>query len=200
METKICSRCLQEKNYSEFNKNKKSKDGYNAGCRSCCRKAGDEYYRKNKEKFLEKSKEYYNKNRKRICLMSKEHYLNNTEQHKQRNKRYMRERNRKDPIFKLKNKIRTSIWEAFKRKQEKKWSKTEKTEEILGCSMDKFITYIVEQFQPGMTLENHGEWHLDHIIPLATAETKEDVIRLNHYTNFQPLWAEDNQSKGGRIL
>ena len=51
-----------------------------------------------------------------------------------------------------------------------------------------------------MTLENHGEWHLDHIIPLAIAKTEEEIIKLNHYTNFQPLWAIDNLKKGAKIL
>lgn len=51
-----------------------------------------------------------------------------------------------------------------------------------------------------MTLENHGEWHFDHIIPLASAKTEEELIKLNHYTNFQPLWAEDNLKKGFKIL
>lgn len=50
-----------------------------------------------------------------------------------------------------------------------------------------------------MSFDNQGEWHLDHIIPLATAETEEEIIRLNHYTNFQPLWAFDNLSKGSKI-
>ena len=47
-----------------------------------------------------------------------------------------------------------------------------------------------------MSWENQGKWHLDHIIPISSAKTEEDVIRLNHYTNFQPLWAEDNFKKG----
>jgi len=51
-----------------------------------------------------------------------------------------------------------------------------------------------------MTLDNQGKWHLDHIIPLATTKTEKDVIRLNHYTNFQPLWAKDNLSKGYKII
>jgi hypothetical protein len=51
-----------------------------------------------------------------------------------------------------------------------------------------------------MSLDNHGKWHLDHIIPLATATTEEDVIRLNHYTNFQPLWADDNLKKSNKII
>ena len=53
-----------------------------------------------------------------------------------------------------------------------------------------------------MTFDNHGlhGWHLDHIIPLSTAKTEEDIIKLCHYTNLQPLWAEENLSKGNKIL
>ena len=47
---------------------------------------------------------------------------------------------------------------------------------------------------------NHGDWHIDHKIPLAAAKTKEDVIRLNHYTNLQPLWAAENLAKGAMIM
>ncbi len=49
-----------------------------------------------------------------------------------------------------------------------------------------------------MTWENHGEWHIDHIIPISWGKTESEVIELNHYTNFQPLWAKDNLSKGNR--
>ena len=50
-----------------------------------------------------------------------------------------------------------------------------------------------------MTWENQGEWHFDHIIPISSAQTEEEVIKLNHYTNFQPLWAEDNLRKSNKI-
>jgi hypothetical protein len=50
-----------------------------------------------------------------------------------------------------------------------------------------------------MTFENHGAgddcWQIDHIIPLLTAKTEEDVIRLSHYTNLQPLWTIDHKKK-----
>ena len=65
---------------------------------------------------------------------------------------------------------------------------------------DFFRNYIQKQFTEGMTFENYGSWHLDHIKPLALAKSEEDVILLNHYTNFQPLWAEDNLKKGSKIL
>jgi hypothetical protein len=51
-----------------------------------------------------------------------------------------------------------------------------------------------------MSFENHGKWHLDHIVPISSAKTEEEVIALNHHTNFQPLWAFDNLSKGNRIV
>ena len=49
-----------------------------------------------------------------------------------------------------------------------------------------------------MTFENHGEWHLDHIKPISLAKSEEEIIELNHYTNFQPLWAKDNLSKSNK--
>ena len=66
--------------------------------------------------------------------------------------------------------------------------------------MDFFAEYIKSKFTEGMTLENYGEWHIDHIIPLATAQSIEDVKRLCHYTNLQPLWAQDNLRKGAKII
>jgi hypothetical protein len=49
-----------------------------------------------------------------------------------------------------------------------------------------------------MSFDNYGQWHIDHIIPLATAKTEQDVYTLSHYTNLQPLWAKDNISKGAK--
>ena len=73
------------------------------------------------------------------------------------------------------------------------------THEILGCNWDEFKIYLEKQFQLGMSWKNRSEWHIDHIIPLASAKTEEDVIRLNHYTNLQPLWAADNLRKSDKM-
>ena len=51
-----------------------------------------------------------------------------------------------------------------------------------------------------MKWDNHGKWHIDHIIPLSSAETEEEVYNLCHYTNLQPLWGEDNLKKGKKII
>jgi hypothetical protein len=70
----------------------------------------------------------------------------------------------------------------------------------LGCSIPEFIGYIADKFQKGMSWDNHGEWHLDHIKPLASFDL-EDLKQFKqavHYTNYQPLWAFDNLSKGAK--
>ncbi len=55
--------------------------------------------------------------------------------------------------------------------------------------------HIERQFKDGMSWERFDEVHIDHIIPMKTAKTEADVLRLNHYTNLQPLWAHDNMKK-----
>jgi hypothetical protein len=113
--------------------------------------------------------------------------------------KFIKNKVKTNEVFKFSQNIRSLIGSSFRRGKNK-YHKSIKTEKILGCTIDEFIKHIESQFTKGMTLENHGEWHLDHIIPLASADTEEDVIRLNHYTNFQPLWAKDNLSKGCKII
>jgi hypothetical protein len=63
---------------------------------------------------------------------------------------------------------------------------------------EKFRFYIESLFKEGMTWDNYGEWHLDHITPISWANSEEEIYKLNHYSNFQPLWSIDNLSKGNR--
>jgi hypothetical protein len=73
--------------------------------------------------------------------------------------------------------------------------------EYLGCTIGEFKEHIEKQFTDGMTWENHGEWHIDHIIPLQyNNPTIEEVIERLHWTNTQPLWATENISKGNRYI
>lgn len=74
--------------------------------------------------------------------------------------------------------------------------------ELLGCSIEELMKHLESKFQPGMTWENRGlhGWHIDHIIPLASIDVSdiEQLSKVCHYTNLQPLWAIDNYRKGGR--
>lgn len=101
-----------------------------------------------------------------------------------------------DPLFNLKVRVRKTVRMAL---QGKGFTKTKRSQEILGCTWDEFRRHIERQFTRGMSWERRSEIHLDHIVPLATAKTEEDVVRLNHFTNLRPIWAKDNLSKGAQI-
>lgn len=81
------------------------------------------------------------------------------------------------------------------------YSKKSKTHEILGCSYDEFKIHLESQFESWMTWENRGKyngefnygWDIDHIIPLASAKTEEELLKLCHYTNLRPLCSKVNR-------
>lgn len=102
---------------------------------------------------------------------------------------------RSEPLAVLKHRVRARLHCALKRKG---FGKNSSLLSILGCSFESFQQYISAQFQDGMTWDNFGAWHIDHIKPLVIASTEDEVLRLSHYTNMQPLWARDNLIKGAR--
>ena len=71
---------------------------------------------------------------------------------------------------------------------------------MLGVEWEVAKQHIGRQFTKGMNWDNHGDWHIDHIIPLASAKTPERLKQLCHYTNLQPLWAKENISKSDKII
>ena len=77
-------------------------------------------------------------------------------------------------------------------------AKAKHTLELLGCSIEFLKTYLEKKFTEGMSWENYGSWHVDHIRPCASFDLSDpDQQKICfHYTNLQPLWAFENQSKG----
>lgn len=120
----------------------------------------------------------------------------NKEKLNQRVIRYARERRQRDPLFLFKHSLRSLISHSFSNKG---FSKKSKTAQILGCEFDFLITHIERQFLPGMTWDNRHLWHIDHITPLATATTEEEVLALNHFTNLRPIWKDENLKKRDSI-
>jgi len=102
-----------------------------------------------------------------------------------------------DPLYKIKCNLRNRIFKAFRNAR---LNKTKKTSELLQTDYKTYKEHIEKQFKEVMTWENYGDWHIDHIIPLASANTEEELIKLFHYTNTQPLWAEENIKKAAKIL
>lgn len=101
-----------------------------------------------------------------------------------------------NPVEAYSLKIKKQIQAVYARNQK---SVGPKLFAILGCQAKEFIAHINAQLNDGMTPENYGEWQLDHIIPISSAKSKEDVERLCHYTNYQPLWRYENRTKGNRV-
>ena len=101
-----------------------------------------------------------------------------------------------DPLGHLIAAVRSRIHSALKQQKNKH------SIEYLGCSWEFYKKYMEERFEEGMTWENHGEWHIDHIVPIKYGEdtTIEEIGKRFHYTNTQPLWAGENLSKGNRYF
>lgn len=100
-----------------------------------------------------------------------------------------------DPLFNFTDRVRSLIYSSVIRR--KGYTKKTKTYEILGCSYKDFFNHIESQFTEGMTWKNI---HLDHIKPLALGKTEKEVLNLCHYSNFQPLFANDNLQKGKKYV
>jgi hypothetical protein len=102
-----------------------------------------------------------------------------------------------NPTFKLISLLRNRLYYAL---TDKGYHKNKKTIDVLGDSIDNVKKFIESKFEEGMTWDNHGEWHVDHKIPLASAQSEKEVYDLCHYSNLQPLWSFDNLSKGSKVL
>ena len=112
---------------------------------------------------------------------------------------YVKERRKTDPIFKLSLEVRNRLRAFLKVRNIRK---TNRTFKMVGCTPEFLKEYLEKKFKPGMSWKNHSMrgWHIDHRIPLDSAKTYEDIERLIHYTNLQPMWAIENLKKSNKIL
>ena len=156
-----------------------------------------EYKLKNKEKIAELNKSYSEKNKEKIANYKRQHYLENKEKIKKYRNEWRSNKVKIDSLFKLTNNTRTLIKQSFRRNG---YSKNSKTYQILGCTFEEFKQHLEKQFTDGMSWNNIGQWHMDHIYPVSLAKDEDELIKLNHYTNFQPLWAEDNLKKSNKLF
>jgi hypothetical protein len=156
-----------------------------------------EYRIKNADKKKEINKQYYQKNKDNIKDKGKEYRRNNRATINQ----YLNNRKQTDPLFRTITAIRSLINQSFKRKGV---DKPTKTEIILGCSFDEFKKHIESLWQPWMNWGNYGNpkdgifepnktWDIDHIVKLSSVNTIEEIIKLNHYSNLQPLCSYHNR-------
>jgi hypothetical protein len=140
-----------------------------------------ERYRNKKEQINAKNKEWYDQNReKRIESTSN----------------YKANRLKTDPLFRLLCNVRTRVRNSLKTKN---FKKNGRSFDLVGCTIEELCLYLESKFKGGMTWENYGEWHIDHKMPLSSAKTEEELYALCHYTNLQPLWAQENYIKSNKV-
>ena len=187
METKICSKCGEEKNVDFFESSRNT-------CKVCRKEYLKSWHLINQDSKKKYDKEYQNKNFEKEKQRKKLYYQNN----KEKVNKYWRERKKIDPLLRLTFNMRSRMKIFLKLNKIKKKNLFI---EIIGCSPEFLKNYIEQKFTEGMSWDLMGQHiHIDHIVPLSSANTKEEIYKLCHYTNLQPLWAEDNLKKGSKIL
>lgn len=175
---KKCNDCGKNKSLDCFHIKKGSKYGRNHRCKDCRKIFSQNYYLENKDRLNLQHKEYNYANRKKQAKIFKDRYNS-------------------DLSFKMKHLLRRRLRHAIKGK-----IKTKSAKELLGCDILYFRTYIEKQFLKGMSWDNHGEWHIDHIKPCDSFDLSDikQQKQCFHYTNLQPLWAKDNLKKSNKII
>jgi hypothetical protein len=105
-------------------------------------------------------------------------------------------RRKTDINFRLKDSLRNRVRQAIKNN-----SKSTNTRNLIGCSIDYIKGYLECQFSDGMTWENYGKWHIDHIVPCDyfNFSIPENQFRCFNYKNLQPMWGKENLSKSNKI-
>lgn len=158
------------------------------------KKYSTNYYKLHREEQQERCKKWYIKNRKQLLLKSKERFANRNK--KNYNKKEQEKLNTK-PIYRVRRVLATRVTNALK------YSKTTKStnlKTLIGCTFEEARNHIQKQFKPGMSWDNHGKWHIDHIKPLSKFNLLDpnEQLKAFNYKNLQPLWAKENLSKGNR--
>lgn len=182
---KLCYSCMESKELEEFGKQSATKDGLLTICKVCKNKDTQEYYKSNSNKIEKQKKIYRDENRDKVRV---------------RQNKWMKNKLKTDSLFKLTVTVRGRVKQYLKIKNFKE--KLNKSNyEMIGLTPEELKVHLENQFTKGMSWDLMGKHiHIDHIIPLASATTYDEVIKLSHYTNLQPLWASDNMRKGARIL
>lgn len=204
---KTCTKCNILKEYDDFPKRENR-------CKTCRNIHYNIYKKENVEKLKEYRSQYREANKEVLKEKRDKYYFENSEKLRVKSYKYRKEnsdytkysinRRNNDPLYKLSHNISSLIRYSIKKGN---YSKKSKTFEILGCSFEDFKLYIESKFEDWMTWNNNGvyngeyniTWQFDHIIPSSSAKTEDDLIKLNHYSNFQPLCSKKNLEKSNEI-
>jgi hypothetical protein len=199
--TKQCTKCQGEfpATLEFFYKCSQKRDNLRPECKKCTNAHQKEYSKNPEVKHRKKqtSKRWVKNNEERSRQIKKQHYENNKSKYIERAKRWKKEKCNSDPSYKVLLSCRSRLNGIVR---EREGSKPDSTLSIIGCSTNELKSHLEKQFTDGMSWKNYGDWHVDHIRPCCSFDLTdpEQQKECFHYTNLQPLWAEDNYAKGGR--
>ena len=191
--TKCCSICKLELPISSFYF-KRTENVYVAKCKECTKTQQRQRNKDTKTAVSENKKRYWESNKATIKARRKTHKVdpvNKRDTHRE----WERKRLVSDPCYRLAKSLRRRARHAMVGKGGKT------TEELLGCSFEAFKLHLESKFTTGMTWDNYGEWEIDHIFPLSKANLNDldEVKRVCHFSNLQPLWKIDNIIKSNKL-
>lgn len=211
---KRCVKCGEPKELTEFHKNRRTVDGCYTYCKVCSLKDHSRDYRKNPDKKRAYNRAYYLLNREKLIVHQKTMYKNkkeiksvynkiyrmkNIEKIRDYTNKYIKNKLKTNPLYRLNEYIRGNIRKSLKNgtKNRQHW------EELVGFTLSQLKLHLEKNFSPGMTWDNYGEWHIDHIIPISAFnfETCKDLDfrKCWNLKNLQPLWAIENISKRAKL-
>lgn len=208
---KKCYKCSTIKPIEEFSKNKSKYDGFSSECKCCAKIISKNWRLNNKDKKAKSDKRWQDNNKEKCDKKKRDWYENNKDltidratKWNKKNKehrrkyinKYFKDRRKNDKLFYIRSRVYNTISNSFRSKN---FKKNKRYHEILGCTIEYFAKFIEDKFVDGMSWDNKGDWHIDHKIPQSSAKSEEEVYKLNHYSNFQPLWATENIIKRDRI-
>ena len=176
-----CKTCNEEKHHSLFANHGKQKP---YECKTCRNKRDFDKRNLDRDAYNKKQREIYQIQKDKINAAKR---IN------------LQKRRDEDAQYRVKMALHIRLYQAVKHQ---KGVKSSKTLELLGCTVEDLRVFLEAEFVDGMTWENYGEWHIDHIRPCASfnLEDQEDQKICFHWTNLQPLWAKDNLKKGGKYV
>jgi len=191
-----CSNTEKKRRWEDRNPNWKKSDAHRKRMNRYKRKKyrQDEEWRK---KLIESQKLYVEECRKNPEWVKRKNEGNKRWREKSKGyfNDYQKNRAKHDLDYRLRNSLRARVRAALKYQSV---SKDLGTAKLIGCTIAELREHLEEQFIGGMTWDNYGDWHIDHIKPCVLFDLSDPDQQREcfHYTNLQPLWAKDNQSKG----
>lgn len=201
---KTCTACGCSKALTDFGLERKGKFGRRSKCRSCrsaTEHQSSEYrkahYTQHREQTLAVNAHYRESRREVLNEAQRRRYSANPKPAKEASRLYILRRIPIDPHFRLKRNVASAVWASLR------GGKQSRTFDLLGYSLDDLRRHLEHLFVSGMSWENYGQWHVDHVIPVASfsfQSASDDAFkRCWSLSNLQPLWAIDNLKKGAKV-